>query len=149
MYPRLQRLLAIGTLALAAQATMSGTAAAQVSVNIQIGPPAPLFEQVPVLRPGLVWAPGYWAWHEDRHIWVRGRTMVQRAGYRWEPDVWEQRDNRYYRHPGRWERNTGDRAQPQALQMRPAPRGDDAGGRGRGNGHNQGRPDKNRKHDKR
>ena len=88
---------------------------AQVTVNITVGPPAPLYEAVPVMAPGYVWAPGYWAWHGDRHIWVRGRTIVQRVGYRWEPDVWEQRSNVYYRHPGRWERDSDYRA----VQMKP------------------------------
>ena len=78
---------------------------AQVTFNITVGPPPPQYEVVPVMPYGYVWAPGYWAWHGDGHIWIRGRTMVQRVGYRWEPDVWEQRDNRYYRHPGRWQSN--------------------------------------------
>ncbi len=57
-----------------------------------------------MVPPGYVWAPGYWAWNNDRHIWVRGRTIVQRSGYRWEPDRWEQRGDGYYRHPGNWAR---------------------------------------------
>ena len=55
------------------------------------------------MTPGYVWAPGYWAWHEDRHIWIRGRTIYQRSGYRWEPDGWEQQGARYIQRPGRWE----------------------------------------------
>jgi hypothetical protein len=149
MHPRLQHALAVTTLVLASQLALSGSAAAQVSFSIQVGPPAPLVEQVPLLRPGQVWAPGYWAWHEDRHIWIRGRTMVQRAGYRWEPDVWEQRNNLYYRHPGRWERNTGYRTQPPGLQGRPTQRGIDPDPRGHGKGHNKDRPGKNRKNDSR
>ena len=147
MHPRLQHAVAVCALVLASQVALSGPAAAQVSFSIQIGPPAPLVEPVPFLRPGQVWAPGYWAWHEDRHIWIRGRTMVQRAGYRWEPDVWEQRNNLYYRHPGRWERNTDYRAQPPGLQARPPQRGIDPDSRGPGKGHQKNRPDKKRKHD--
>jgi hypothetical protein len=75
---------------------------AQVSINIQIAPPALRYEPVPAMAPGYVWAPGYWAWHDDRHIWVRGRTIVQRTGYRWEPERWEQRGNTYYQQAGRW-----------------------------------------------
>jgi hypothetical protein len=63
-------------------------ALAQVSINIQIAPPALRYEPVPMVSPGYVWVPGYWAWHDDRHIWVRGRTIVQRTGYRWEPERW-------------------------------------------------------------
>lgn len=85
--------------------TAASAAFAQVNVNILFAPPAPpapMHEVVPMMAPGYVWAPGYWAWNLDRHIWVRGRTMVQRTGYRWEPDRWEQRDGHYMRQPGRW-----------------------------------------------
>nr|MDP2192320.1 hypothetical protein [Rhodoferax sp.] len=78
---------------------------AQVSFNISIAPPAPLYEVAPAVAPGYIWVPGYWAWNVDRHVWIRGRTVVQRVGYRWEPDRWEQRDRVYYRYPGRWERD--------------------------------------------
>jgi hypothetical protein len=93
------------SLALAA----GGTAFAQVSLNIIVAPPEPLHEIAPAMQPGFVWAPGYWAWNFDRHIWVRGRTMVQRAGYRWEPDHWEQLGDAYSRQPGRWERDADAR----------------------------------------
>ena len=90
---------------LMAASAAAAPAFAQISFNIIIAPPAPRYEAVPVIAPGYVWAPGYWGWNGDRHIWVRGRTIVQRVGYRWEPDRWEQRDRAYYRHPGRWERD--------------------------------------------
>lgn len=89
---------------------MGGAAYAQVSINIVLAPPAPVYEVVPVMAPGYVWAPGYWAWSNDRHIWIRGRTMVQRTGYRWQPDSWEQRNGTYYRHAGRWERDADFKA---------------------------------------
>lgn len=79
---------------------------AQISINISIAPPAPIYESAPVMAPGYIWAPGYWAWHDDRHVWIRGRSIVQRVGYRWEPDRWEQRGNGYYRQPGNWIRAT-------------------------------------------
>jgi hypothetical protein len=76
---------------------------AQININIGVAPPAPQYEVVPSIAPGYIWAPGYWAWNGDRHIWMRGRPILQRTGYRWEPDRWEQRGNGYYRHEGRWE----------------------------------------------
>jgi hypothetical protein len=88
----------------AALALPTVPAQAQVTFSINIGPPALLYEPVPVMAPGYIWAPGYWAWHDDRHIWVRGRTIIQRTGYRWEPDRWEQQGPRYVQRPGRWER---------------------------------------------
>lgn len=80
-------------------------ALAQVSFQIHIAPPAPMYEVVPMQAPGYLWVPGYWVWNHDQHIWVRGRSIMQRTGYRWEADRWEQRNNVYYRYPGRWERD--------------------------------------------
>ena len=97
--PIASRILVLAMLLIAA----SAPAHAQVNININIAPPAIQNEPVPALAPGYVWAPGYWAWHGDRYIWVRGRSLVQRVGYRWEPDRWEQRDRVYYRQPGHWE----------------------------------------------
>lgn len=79
---------------------------AQINVNISVAPPALQYEAVPVMAPGYVWAPGYWARHDDRFIWVRGRTIVQRPGYQWAPERWEQRGNTYYQQPGHWARDT-------------------------------------------
>jgi hypothetical protein len=90
---------------LVAAGTAAAPALAQVSISINIAPPPPQYEVVPALPPGYVWAPGYWAWHGNQHVWVHGRSIVQRPGYRWEPDRWEQRDHGYYRQPGRWERD--------------------------------------------
>jgi len=94
---------------LTAALVSSTCALAQISFSIVVAPPAPLYEAAPYLPPGYVWAPGYWAWNYDRHIWVRGRTMLQRAGYRWQPDHWEQRDGAYSRQVGRWEPDRMDR----------------------------------------
>jgi hypothetical protein len=90
---------------LVAAGAVAVPAFAQVSVNINLGPPAPLYEVRPVIAPGYTWAPGYWTLNGDRHIWVRGRTIVQREGYRWAPDHWEQRNNIYVRQPGYWQRD--------------------------------------------
>jgi hypothetical protein len=93
---------------LVAASLLGTTAQAQVHISINIAPPAPIYETVPVLAPGYIWAPGYWAWHGDRHIWVHGSSVVQRPGYRWEPDRWEQRNATYYRQPGAWARDDHD-----------------------------------------
>jgi len=87
-------------------ALAAGTSAiAQISFNIVVAPPAPLHEAAPVMQPGYAWAPGYWAWNHDRHIWVRGRTIVQRDGYLWVPDRWVEQGGSYVRQPGRWDRS--------------------------------------------
>ena len=87
----------------------AGTSYAQLNVNISLAPPAPQYEVMPPIPSGYVWAPGYWTWHGDRYIWIRGRPIAQRSGYLWEPDRWEHRGDGYYRHAGRWERDAGDR----------------------------------------
>lgn len=95
--PMLALLLAAGAFA--------APAYAQISINIGLAPPAPQYEVMPTIQPGYVWAPGYWAWSGERHVWVRGRPIAQREGYRWEPDRWEQRDQGYYRTAGYWQRD--------------------------------------------
>ena len=85
-----------------------GTAFAQINFNIVLAPPAPpapRHELAPALQPGYAWAPGYWAWNNGQHVWVRGRTMLQRDGYIWAPDRWVQQGGYYVRQPGRWERS--------------------------------------------
>ena len=87
---------------LLATSVFAAPAVAQVSFNINIAPPAPQYEVMPVVSHGNVWAPGYWGWTGERYTWVRGRTIVQREGYRWAPDRWDQRNNLYYRTSGHW-----------------------------------------------
>jgi len=93
---------------LLAAGAFAAPAYAQISINI--APPPPQYEVVPAIPPGYVWAPGYWGWTGERHVWVRGRPIFQREGYRWEPDRWEQRDRTYYRTEGRWVRDKGYKA---------------------------------------
>jgi len=93
------------SLLLAASASFAVPAYAQISINIGLAPPAPQYEVMPTIQPGYVWAPGYWAWSGERHVWVRGRPIAQREGYRWEPDRWDQRNQGYYRTAGHWQRD--------------------------------------------
>ncbi len=101
--------------------SLAGAAAvsAQVTFSINVGPPPLIFEPIPYMAPGYVWAPGYWAWNNDSHIWIRGRTIYQRPGYRWEPDRWEQRGANYYRRPGNWARDNNF-SPPRAQQPKRA-----------------------------
>jgi hypothetical protein len=126
---------------------IAGVAAqAQVSWSITIGPPPPIYEAVPMLPQGYVWAPGYWAWNNDSHVWVRGRSIMQRPGYRWEPDRWEQRGNGYYRQPGNWARdNMVAPSQHQGIKIprnrpqNPSRQGRPMEGRGQNHGQDSGR----------
>ena len=96
-------------LCFATSITAMPAALARVDVVVQIGtpPPAPVVEVVPVHRPGYVWVPGYWAWHGDRHIWIRGRYVVERPGYTWVPDRWVQSGSQWRQERGYWEQRGG------------------------------------------
>jgi YXWGXW repeat-containing protein len=73
-----------------------------VHVEIGVPPPVAVVETAPPLRSGYVYAPGYWAWNGDRHVWVRGRTIIERPGYSWVADRWEPVSGRYRFVPGYW-----------------------------------------------
>ena len=83
----------------------SGSALAR-NVVVEIAPPAARVEVVPVQRPGYTWAPGYWAWQRDRHVWVGGHTMRVRNGYQWAPDRWNEVNGRHEFQRGRWTRDS-------------------------------------------
>jgi hypothetical protein len=80
---------------------------AQVSVNVSIGvpPPVPVYETVPMARPGYVWAPGYWDWDDrgHKHKWKKGRWERVRAGYVYEAPRWVQARNGWVLVPERWD----------------------------------------------
>lgn len=95
----------VRSLALSVALAAGSSAFAQISFNIVVAPPAPMYEVTPTVQPGYAWAPGYWAWNNDRHVWVRGRTIVQRDGYNWAPDRWVQQGGSYVRQSGHWERS--------------------------------------------
>ena len=120
------------SLALAA-AAFAAPAYAQVSFQVYLAPPAPQYEVVPIIAPGYVWAPGYWGWSGDHHVWVRGRSIVQRDGYRWEPDRWDQRNSGYYRTVGHWE---------QDRNYKPVKYKKEKHNEGHGNGHGNGKGNK-------
>lgn len=108
----MNRTSALRTLSLSLLLTASAIAVpahAQISFSVNLAPPAPQYEIVPAIQPGHVWAPGYWGWSGERHVWVRGRTITQREGYRWEPDRWEQRNQAYHHRVGYWERDRGNK----------------------------------------
>lgn len=83
----------------------SGSALAR-SVIVEIAPPPARVEVVPVQRRGYAWAPGYWRWQHNQHVWVKGHTMRARTGYTWSPDRWNDVDNRHEFRPGHWTRGS-------------------------------------------
>ena len=67
---------------------------AQAQVYVQVAPPPPRVEVVPAPRRGMVWAPGHWEWRNNRHTWVRGVWMRERAGYRYREPAWVENNGR-------------------------------------------------------
>ena len=74
------------------------------AIIVEVAPPAPRVEVVPAPRVGYVWAPGYWNWNGRRHVWVGGRWVGERRGYRWEPHGWDEREGRWHFREGGWRR---------------------------------------------
>ena len=101
-----KNLLLAAALAVAGVGAMyTAPAEARVSVSIYapIAPPPLRVETVPTLRPGYVWAPGYWGWNNRHYVWHRGHQVRARHGYRYEPPRWEQHGKRWQYHGERWQ----------------------------------------------
>ena len=82
----------------------SGAALAR-TIIVEVVPPTPRHEVVPVQRHGYAWAPGYWAWQRNQYVWVNGHSMRERSGYQWAPDHWNQVGERHQFQAGRWTRS--------------------------------------------
>ena len=93
-------------LSLVLAGSISSGAALARSIVVEIGPPPPRVETVPTLHHGYAWAPGYWAWHGNKHVWVNGHTMHARNGYEWSPDRWNEVNGRHEFQQGRWIRTS-------------------------------------------
>jgi hypothetical protein len=100
----IKRKLLLGALAVSSIAIMPLAASAAVDFYVNIAPPAPRYEVVPAPRAGYVWQPGVWEWRNDRHYWRKGYWVRERPGYYWHPSRWETIDGRYVMRPGGWHR---------------------------------------------
>ncbi|MGA8325615.1 MAG: hypothetical protein WB757_05985 [Candidatus Cybelea sp.] len=87
-------------------AGMALPAAAQVygGAYVQFGPPAPIYETVPVSPgPAYYWVPGYWNWNGYRYFWIRGRYAYRPyGGAIWSPGRWAHATRGWYWRQGRW-----------------------------------------------
>lgn len=108
----LAALLAIGA---AAFTPPTAQASPHISVVINAAPPAPIYEAVPVVRRGYVWAPGYWKWAGRRHAWVPGQYIAARPGYVYAPPRWYHRGGHWVMEPSRW--NRGPRHAPPPVYV--------------------------------
>ncbi len=86
-------------------AGLASPAMASIFVDVDLAPPAPRMEAVPVAPPGYVWAPGFWMWEGGRHVWHPGHWMAERPGYIWIADSWEPYGPHWRYAPGHWARD--------------------------------------------
>jgi hypothetical protein len=85
-------------------------AAAQSRVIVvREAPPEPRSERTPPPRRGYVWAPGYWDWRSNHHVWVRGHWVRARSGYAYNQPACEEREGQWHMRRGGWERTRRDR----------------------------------------
>jgi hypothetical protein len=102
----------LGALVAAALVGFGAAAQAQYTAIVSVAPPAPRHEVVPAARAGWVWAPGHYEWRGDRHVWIEGHWMRERAGYEYREPRWVQRaDGSWVLVGNTWERRGpyGDR----------------------------------------
>jgi WXXGXW repeat (2 copies) len=84
-------------------------AVAQISVSINLAPPAlPVYEQPVLSEEGGIWAPGYWDYNQDGYFWVPG-TWVQppEIGLLWTPGYWAWGNGGYEWNGGYWGATVG------------------------------------------
>lgn len=105
------RKLLLGVIVASTFSTLAPSAQAAVEVYVNVPPPAVRYEVVPSPRAGYVWAPGYWNWRSNRHVWTKGTWQRERAGYYYHPNRWTEREGRWVNERGRWDRSRpmGDR----------------------------------------
>ena len=97
-------LIAGVALALAGPA-QPAVAQVRVGIGVEIGPP-PVRTEVVAPRPAYPaeWVRGYWMWDPavHRHVWVEGRWVRARPGYRWVDGGWRPSRDGWVWTEGRW-----------------------------------------------
>ena len=81
---------------------------AAVDVYVNVGPPPDRYEVIPAPRRGYVWSPGYWDWRNNKHVWVRGSSVRERAGYSYQPHRWVESNGRWTQERSRWNEGRRD-----------------------------------------
>ena len=78
--------------------------AASVIVDVDVAPPAPVYERMPA-REGFIVTPGYYRFDGERreHTWVKGAYVPERRGERYVASEWRAQDGRYHFNEGHWE----------------------------------------------
>jgi hypothetical protein len=91
-----------------AVATPLPSEAATAEIRVNVAPPPPRHEPVPLPRRGYVWSPGHWQWSKKHHhyVWAAGHWERARPGYAYRAPEWVERDGRWHYRPSRWDRDS-------------------------------------------
>lgn len=102
--PPARSLYATAVLAISAGAFLPVPSMAQAEPDLVTinAPPAPRFESVPHARQGFVWAPGYWNWDGQRHVWSAGHWEAERSGAVYRRPEWVRDGQRWRLNQGGW-----------------------------------------------
>jgi hypothetical protein len=76
-----------------------------VEVYVNVAPPALRYESVPEQRAGYIWAPGYWNYQDNNHVWVAGTSVQAREGYVYQPHRWVEHEGKWNQEQGHWNRS--------------------------------------------
>ena len=80
--------------------------AASINFDVDVAPPAPIYEQMPA-REGYVVTPGYYQFDAQRHAhtWVKGAYEPKRSGQHYVGATWQQQNGRYGFDAGHWDKD--------------------------------------------
>ncbi len=80
--------------------------AANFSVDVEVAPPPPVYEQL-APREGYVVTPGYYRYDADdhRYVWNKGGYERERHGEHYIGPAWREENGRYHFHEGHWDRD--------------------------------------------
>lgn len=81
---------------------------AEVDIDVTLAPPALRVMSVPAARAGYHWAPGYWNWQQNHHVWRSGRWLRERPGYAYRDPQWVEHEGRWRLQRGGWARHDRD-----------------------------------------
>lgn len=99
--------------------TTQASAAVRI-ITVREAPPPLRDEAVPSPRRGYQWAPGYWNWQGQRHVWHGGTWVRERRGYVYATPTWVEHDGRWQFQRGSWARGDSDHdGVPNGADRRP------------------------------
>jgi len=92
------------TLCLAALGVATDSQARSVvEFEVDVAPPPPRVEVVPVPREGYIYEPPHYAYDGANYVWMEGRYIREREGHRFVPYALERHGDRWHYRGGHWD----------------------------------------------